>query len=61
MKLEEVVPAARALLPAISERAEKTEAARQALLAALQTTLDRIKSMQVEQRKSLYQYAHLLY
>ncbi len=31
MKLEDVVPAARALLPAISEHAEKTEAARQLL------------------------------
>ena len=30
MKLEDVVPAARALIPATSERAEKTEAAKRA-------------------------------
>ncbi len=35
MKLEDVVPAARALLPATSERAEKTEAARHPLPEAI--------------------------
>lgn len=40
MNLEDVVPAARALLPAVSERAEKTEAARQLLPEAVRDLRD---------------------
>jgi 3-hydroxy-9,10-secoandrosta-1,3,5(10)-triene-9,17-dione monooxygenase len=40
VKLEDVVPAARALIPATSERAEKTEAARQILPEAIRDLRD---------------------
>ena len=40
MKLEDVVPAVRALLPATSERAEKTEASRQVLPEAVRDLRD---------------------